>query len=135
MLCFRFKFIRSSTGYHLFCYYRMSLYGCQVRGNKFIEYFYIAWRNSKRRIFHLHPRTHSMLLPQICQCMDRTGILYTILFLRILFLKDFGSDNDTIRVCDTFIISMISKVWGLIAGIKQLVHVCSLILYFWYAVL
>ena len=101
VLCSRFKFIRSSTRYYLFNSYCMSLYGCQLWDidSKYIELFYIAWRKSIRRIFRLHPRTHSKLLPLICKCMNINELLCAR--LNGFMLKTDESDNDLIIACAT----------------------------------
>ncbi len=79
----------------------MSLYGCQLWDidSKYIELFYTAWCKSIRRIFRLHPRTHSKLLPLICKCMNINELLCAR--LNGFMLKADESDNDLIRACAT----------------------------------
>ena len=54
--------------YSLFKTYCMSMYGCQLinLSSRCIERFYTAWRKAIRSLFRLPSRTHSRLLPYVC---------------------------------------------------------------------
>ena len=66
-----FSHCNSSTLSILHNTYCMSIYGSQLwryNDNKSVEKFYIAWRKTIRRIWHIPSRTHNILLHHINGC-------------------------------------------------------------------
>ena len=72
MLRCHFKWLLPRAKYFLFKSYCMPLYGCVLWDFSHSSFarFCVAWRKAIRSLLGLHPRTHSDLLPSICEDMD-----------------------------------------------------------------
>ena len=99
VLCATFSHVTSDVKYNLFKSYCMSLYGCPLwdLDSKDIGLFYVAWRKCIRRIFRLHPMTHSKLLHLICQNEPIHDQLCNR--FRNFYTSCVKSDNAIIRYC------------------------------------
>ena len=67
----QFSHVNVDTRYTLFKTFCLSVYGSQLWNfeSPVCEKFYIAWRKCIRKLFKLNYRTHSQLLPYICEDM------------------------------------------------------------------
>ena len=89
----------SSVRYQLFKSYCMSLDGCVLwdLSSKYIQRFYVAWRKSVRYVLGLPYKTHSNLLPLVCNDKPINLQLYK------RFIKFFSSiinnNNSVISLC------------------------------------
>ena len=96
VLCF-FRKLSSFVRYRLFQSFCTSYYGCELWSldNKNIDGFCAAWRQGVRKSWNIPPRTHSYLLPLICDCLPIFDEL-CLRFLRFAF-KCISHTSDLIR--------------------------------------
>ena len=106
--------------YKLFKTYVMPLYGSVLwdytHGS--FDRMLTAWRKCIRRLIRVHPRTHSVLLPQICRDHPPHVQLYK---RYIKFFKNCqGSTNEHINICSKLVEN------GLTSRAGNLTTVCNL---------
>jgi hypothetical protein len=91
-----FNGIAGLTRWKMIITYCYSFYGCQLwkLNVNATRQFAVQWRKSCRRAFNLTPRTHSNLLPEICQALPFTEIL-TKRVLKLL-MSCFKSNNKSL---------------------------------------
>ena len=105
MLKAHFRSLPVQTMYHLFKTYCMPLYGSQLMnlGSRHMTLFYTQWRKAIRFLFNLPYRTHSILLPIICND-DSIEIQMYRRFLSF-FKMIAHSCNDVVNICYNLVIS------------------------------
>lgn len=99
LLMSRFSFCSTFIRYKLFNTHCMSLYGSNLWDitSKHFEMFNTAWRKCVRRVLGLHPMTHRVLIPMICNDFNADDKI-TMRFCN--FIRKAGdSPNEIVRLC------------------------------------
>ena len=116
-----FNHADANVKYTLFKTYCMPLYSCQLWNfsDKYVNNFYKGWRKAIRRLLNVPNRTHSVLLPLLCQdiCVETQ--------LHKRFIKFFhnvlNSNNECVRMCSWL------TVHGSTSSVSQsLNYICNL---------
>ena len=97
-----FFYTHSSTLSVLYNSYCMNVYGSQLwcfNDHKSINRFYVAWRKTIRRIWHIDKRTHDSLLHTINKCLPINLLLEKrcIKFIWNLFNSSYELHKSIIR--------------------------------------